>query len=288
MTSSYPTSSVFNAINDLPSIAPVVRTFEAVAANPASSAEDVVKILKLDPALSGKVLRLANSAYAGIPNAIASLKSAVVLLGHKRIYSILLASGVLSILKKTEALPFCLDDYRRHSVCVAVVAESISKFLHRYGPIDSDDVFTGGLMHDIGKLVAGCLDPKLLSAVAKASIDRNIPFFMAENPETSHTVAGGLLARHWNFPRGLADTLMFHHVPEKSDRFQRMVSIVHVADVLTHMAGRSTFPGEPAPQLQSTAVNIVNLPPERLRTIANETIQNEKTIESLLNCLGQA
>jgi putative nucleotidyltransferase with HDIG domain len=284
----YSISSFSEAIIDLPAMGPVLRKLEAVLANPASSAEDTVSVLKLDPALAGKVLRLANSAYTGIPHTIASLKSAVVLLGSKRIYSLVLASSILSILKKKEALPFRLEDYWRHSVSAAMVGESISKVLRRYGPIDSDDIFTGGLMHDIGKLVSARLAPELCVRSAKVSREENIPFFSAENAEMSHTVAGGILARHWNFPQGLADSLLFHHSPEKSERFRRMVSIIHIADVLAHMAGRSTFPAEPPPPLQPDAVAIVNLSPERLRAIANETVRNEKNIESFINGLGQA
>ena len=288
MTPNFFASSLSDVINDLPSPSPVLRKFSSVAANPASSAEDMAKVVKLDPALTGKVLRLANSAYTGIPNAVASLKNAVVLLGQKRIYSLVLASGLLSVLKKKSTLPFRLNDYWRHSVSVASIAEAIAKLLRRYDHIDSDEAFTAGLLHDIGKLVVGCFDAKLLAAAAGESRERGIAFFKAENAETSHTAAGGLLARHWNFPPCLYDAIMCHHAPLQSADCKRMVSVVHVSDILAHIAGRTTFAAETAPEFDGNAIAIVNLQPERLRAIANEAVFNEKTIESFINFIGRA
>jgi len=275
---------LFNTLATLPSISPIVQKFSALAGNPASSADDVVGLLKLDPALAGKVLRFANSAYVGIPHSIASLKNAVVLLGQKRIFSLVLASTVFSAFKNTSPLPFPLENYWRHSVCVAMVGESIAKVLRRYGPIDSDDVFTGGLLHDIGKLALGCLAPKLVTAAAAVSHDSNIPFFKAEASESSHAVIGGALARHWNFPLHLIDALTFHHAPDAPCASEQMVLIIHVSDVLVHMAGRSTLSEETAPALESEIVSRMHVQPERLRTIANEAIQNEKNLESCIQC----
>jgi len=276
-------SRQLDALNTLPSMNAIVLKFAAIAADPASSADDAVEVLKLDPALAGKALRLANSAYVGIPNSIASLKNAVVLLGLKRIYSLALASGVLAVFANKGPLPFVLENYWRHSVCVGMVGESIAKLLRRYYALDSDDAFTGGLLHDIGKLALGRLAPDRITAAAADSQDRRIPFFQAEESALAHGVVGGLLARRWNFPRHLIDVLTFHHTPEMASA-ERIVLIVNVADALVHMAGRSTYPGEIAPELLSATVSSLQVQPEQLRAIANEAIHNEKTVESCMQC----
>ena len=271
------------AINNLPSVAPVITKLSAVLADPASSAQDIVKILKLDPALAGKVLRLANSAYVGIPNTISSLKNAVVLLGQKRVHSLALTTSILSAFNSRKSLPFVLEHFWRHSISTGLVAEAISKYLRRYLSIDSDEAFSAGLLHDIGKLVLGCYQEELLAFAAQSSALDKVPFYLAENRETSHTYAGGLLAEHWNFPADLTDVLERHHSPDKSADHKQLVSIVHVSDIMVHMVGFSTFPAEISPKLDNDALAVIKLQPEHLRVIAAEAVQNEKTIESFIN-----
>jgi HD-like signal output (HDOD) protein len=149
--------------------------------------------------------------------------------------------------------------------------------------MESDEAFTAGLLHDIGKLVLGCCRDEPLTLAAQASALDKVPFYRAEKPETSHVYAGGILAKHWNFPADLCDALALHHDPDKSDAHKQLVAIVHVSDIMVHMIGFSTFPAEIPPSLDNEAVAAIKLEPEHLRVIANETIQNEKAIESFIN-----
>jgi uncharacterized domain HDIG len=271
------------AINDLPSLAPVLNKLSAVIANQDSSVNDMVKILKLDPALTGKILRLANSAYVGIPNTISSLKNAVVLLGQKRVHSLALTTSILAAFKARKKLPFVLEHFWRHSISTGLVAESISRYLRRYASIDCDEVFTAGLLHDIGKLVLGCYQEEFLVSAEKESHKDKVPFYMSENPESSHMSAGGLLAEHWKFPADLTDALVYHHAPDTCDNNKILVAIVHVSDIIVHMMGYTTFPGEIPPKFDNNAMAAIKLQPEHLRVIATESVQNEKAIESFIN-----
>ena len=84
--------SIVDRIGTLPSPGPVIQRINAVMSNPSSSASDLEEALKLDPSTVSRVLKLANSAYIGVPRTISSLKSAVVLLGQKRIRSVVMSS----------------------------------------------------------------------------------------------------------------------------------------------------------------------------------------------------
>jgi len=283
MNSTEPTVLLSNKINDLPTLAPVLGKLSAAIMEPTTDANDIVKILKLDPALSGKILRLANSAYVGIPNTISSLKNAVVLLGQKRVHSLALTTSILSAFKARKSLPFMLEHFWRHSITTGLVAESISKYLRRYTAIDSDEAFSAGLLHDIGKLVLGCYQEELLVAAEKRSREDKVPFYLGENDETSHMRAGGLLAQHWKFPADLSDVMVHHHLPDASDANKQLVAIVHVSTITLHMMGFTTFPAEISPSLNNGAADTIKLQPEHLRVIATESVQNEKAIESFIN-----
>jgi len=272
-------------IGDLPSLSQVLMRLSKVTSNPASTAQQVADVVKLDPALTAKVLRLANSAYIGMPRTIDSLKNAVVLLGQKRIYSLAFTAGIVFSFKKKGTLPFSQKDYWRHSVAVGMIAESISKSLHRHDSIDSDEAFTAGLLHDIGKLALGCFNADIMSASIRACMEKKIPFFKAEKVKTSHTLVGLLLARKWNFPPDLCSALACHHAPSDSAAGKRMVSVVHLSDGIAHIVNVSTIPDEAPPELDAGAISLVNVTPERLRAIAGDALQNEKKIESIIECI---
>jgi putative nucleotidyltransferase with HDIG domain len=278
-------SMLMEAIGDLPSLSHVLVRLSEIAANPASSARHVVDVVKLDPALTAKILRLANSAYVGIPRTIDSLKNAVVLLGQKRVYSLALTAGILLALKKRGPPPFSQRDYWRHSIAVGMIAESISKTLHGRDSIDSDEAFTAGLLHDIGKLAVGCFGASYFLDAVRNCLESKIPFFKAEKPATSHTTIGWLLARKWNFPDDLCSAIARHHDPAPKVTGNRMVSIVHLSDGIAHCVDVATIPGETPPELDAEAKAFVNVQPERLRAIAGEALQNEKKIELFIECI---
>jgi putative nucleotidyltransferase with HDIG domain len=270
-------------ISNLPSISPVVAKLTAIAANPDSSADDMAKVLKIDPSLTGKVLRLANSAYVGIPRSISSLKNAVVLLGQKRIRALAITSNLFDTVRNPAALPFVLSDFWRHSITVALIAESTAKYLRRHGTIDSDEAFTAGLLHDIGKLVLGCYAPERLRTARALSRDGGMPFFKAEQPASSHTAVASLLSNYWKFPADLNDALTNHHAPSP-DALQ--VALVNCADVMAHAIVFSVFTGETPPDPDPAAISTLNVPPERLRVIADEAAHNEKAVESFIEFLA--
>jgi putative nucleotidyltransferase with HDIG domain len=273
------------AIHDLPVLSPVVGRIAQVVSNAESSVDAVVDALKLDPVIGGKVLKLANSAYVGIPRTISSVKNAVVLLGQKRIHSLVLATTVLSSLSAGRQLPFSLYRYWKHSITVAMIAETVARHLKRYSPIDTEDLFSAGMLHDIGKLVLGMWNAEALDAAIQASIAKNAPFHSVEDASASHCFAGGVLSDHWNFPPSLKSAILLHHAPEQAQEFRRLVSIVHMADVMAHIIGFSTFEREPLPSPSACAVEDVRLPPERLRVIADDALKNEKKTESFINFL---
>jgi putative nucleotidyltransferase with HDIG domain len=273
-------------IGALPGMEQTLRKLSDIVANPDSTAGNVAEAVRFDPALAAKVLRLANSAYVGLPRAIDSIKSAVVLLGQKRVYSVALTAGVLKAMNIKDGTPLSQLDFWRHSVAVGMIAESISKSVRRQGAVDSDGAFTAGLLHDIGKLALASFLPGPFRESAERCIENGIPFFQAEQGEMSHVVAGRLLAEKWNFPEDLSNAIAWHHKPLKNAAGKRIVSIVHLADAVAHLMDVPAIRGEAPPQLDTGAIAMVNIQPERLRTIATEALSNEKKIESLIECIA--
>jgi HD-like signal output (HDOD) protein len=268
-------------IKNLPTPSPVLKKICEVADNPESTPEQVVEALKLDPAIAGKILRLANTAHTGIPRRISSLRNAVALLGVSRVRSLVQVTRHVSpAMEKTAPFTlFSLERFWRHATAAALIAESIARHCQRYGAIDEQEAFSAGLLHDIGKLILVVYDAPRFLRANDQSVREKVPFFAVEEPEWSHTALGTLFAGHWDFPSELRAAISGHHGPDPQIEHARIIAIVHVADVMVHMIGFSTMADETVPKIDVQALELVRLPPERLRIIAETAVEELKKIE---------
>jgi putative nucleotidyltransferase with HDIG domain len=188
-----------------------------------------------------------------------------------------MTSSVISALRCDAVIPFSLRDYYRHSTTVASVAEKMAKHISRTHAIEIDDVYTAGMLHDIGKLALCSFDSRIVGSAMTRSVTEELPYYEAEDAVLSHTRAGALLAEHWNFPPNLAACFAYHHAPGETPEARNLVAITHIADIVTHMIGYHTIEKEATPEINETAMALVGLPPERLRTIAHEMLRERGT-----------
>ena len=195
------------------------------------STDEIEKILRHDPGLAANVLRLANSAYFGLPTRVSNLKHAVVLLGVKRFAQI----AVGACMNKT--MDSAIEGYRLspgelwlHSIAVATTAEALAK--NRKLP-ETSDFFTPALMHDLGKLVLGEFVkaelPKIKNLVAKG-----VPLIIAEKDAlgTDHAEIGALILSRWRFPGDLINAVRWHHYPEGLENSNLHPEIVYLANLM--------------------------------------------------------
>jgi putative nucleotidyltransferase with HDIG domain len=274
--------SFLKTISNLPSPPAVLRKIAEITADPHMSAGQMEKALRLDPAVSGKVLKLANSAYIGIPRTISSLHHAVVLLGNRRIHSLILGSALLGLVKSYGKITISLTDFWRHSIISALIAESIAKHLKRYKPVDEHGVFSGAVLHDIGKLVLEIGIPGYSTETHEKALSQKKPFYGVEELEFNHTTAGDYIAEQWNFPVDLRNYILNHHKPLNENGYSINLTIVHVSDIITHVLGYPIFENEVTPPVSDRILARIELPMERLKVIAATVLQDHKRFEALL------
>ena len=176
--------------------------------------ETITQIIRNDPAITAKVLQVANSPVYGFKQKIDTLERAVNLLGATVVRSIALGLSFFEIFQVDDqpAPDFDLRDFWKHSLGCAILAEAIGKKL---GYEDAGSVFVCGLLHDIGRLALFLKDPEGYSRVVRESsrsseslMKKEVAAFGAD-----HTVYGQRLASIWNFPRPLIDSIRHHHGP---------------------------------------------------------------------------
>ena len=88
-------------MEDLPTLPSVAVSIMNILLDEASSAQDVADIVEVDPALTMKLLMVANSAFYGIAREVSTVRQAIVALGFSRMRSLILS---LSVLDTVEAM----------------------------------------------------------------------------------------------------------------------------------------------------------------------------------------
>ncbi len=202
-----------------------------VVQDPRSTAHDLHEIVKNDPALSSRVLRVVNSAFYGLPGQIGSIDRAIMLLGLNAVKNIAIAAS-LSKMFRSGATHDDLTgkDLWTHSVAVGAANKLITQAIGLALP---DEAFLAGLIHDIG-IVAElqCCSqeiPKIVEAMRAGGLD----ILTAEEKVlgANHQEIGALLAAKWKFPRSFQFVTGYHHNPTELAQENRLLACVtYVAD----------------------------------------------------------
>jgi len=206
----------------------------ALIDDPDVSVSQIEGILRHDAGLTANILKLANSAYFGIPSKVGSVRQAVLILGLKRLIQMVIASCVSAIMDKSvPGYDLPPGELWRHSIAVSVAAEGLVKEL-KIGP--AEEIFTAALLHDVGKLVLGNFVKDDFSKI-EAVLNQNVAFEAAEDMVlgTNHADIGAQILTQWSLPADIVNAVRWHHTPESAAKNDTMLDIVHVANGLCVM-----------------------------------------------------
>ncbi|MBN1760409.1 MAG: HDOD domain-containing protein [Chitinispirillaceae bacterium] len=256
---------------NLPTLPQVATRLMSIINNPLTSSSDVAFVVGQDLSLSAKVLRLANSAFYGIPRSITSINNAVVILGLKVINTMVLSLTVFDMFpddKQTSAL-FDRKSFWLHSLSCGLIAKFLATRIRKVILFDPEEAFCAGLLHDIGKVVMEqYLHDDFHDALEHATINK-IPIYQAENSTLgySHTDIAEWLTTSWSLPSEIRLSLMYHHDPQRSVQSQDIISLCHLADWLCYKTGMVISGDYEAPELDENAMQLLKLLPEDIEAI---------------------
>ncbi len=211
--------------------------------DPTSTAQDLHRVISGDPALSGRILKVVNSSFYGLPRQIGSINRAIVLLGLNAVRNIAIAAGLTRLFRGGELGPaFSVRQLWTHSIATGAASKLICDELH-LGL--ADEAFLAGLIHDIGIMVEmQAASPELLQVFEEMSFDADgAPQCDMREIErrvigADHEAFGAALCEAWKLPRALTGVTLHHHEPWELPASNRtLASIVHAADRLAAGGG---------------------------------------------------
>lgn len=256
--------SIVDGLGQVPTLPAIVARVLEVLNSPNASAEAAARLIGQDLALSAKVLRLANSAFYGIPRTISSVDQAIVILGFQTVRSLVMSASVMKLLGKTGKGQLDRRAVWRHSVAAALASRLVVRGVGRRLGLDIEAAFMSGLLHKIGTLILDSAEELAYHKVLEEASEPDalpLPELEQLHLQIDHPTVGGMLAERWGLPEELRDPIALHLAPATSRNQKELAAVVHLSSHLAEVGGFSAFEGFSQWPLDPVALEILQLDP---------------------------
>jgi len=198
-----------------------------------ASANDLKRVISLDPVLTGRVLKLINSAYFALGKPITSLTRAIIMLGVNTVKNLALSFAIMKNMKGSGSFhAFTTNEFWMHCLGVGVVAKSLAAAKGLF-PTEQEEYFVAGLLHDLGKLPLNKQFSEEYFQVCQSASKQSEPFYLSEDRRLGidHCTVGAMIAKKWRLGESLIETLANHHHPDDcTENSQELVSTISLAN----------------------------------------------------------
>ncbi len=224
-------TGLIGRIKSLPSPPTIYYKLMNAVLSDTISASELGSIIAQDLGMTAKVLQFVNSPLFAPVRPIATPEQAVIYLGIDTVRALAISESVFSQFGSRNHPGFSPEELRDHSFQVGNLARRIAKE-RRLAPQFVADIYLGGLMHDIGKLVLGSSFPAEYRDVVRcfgdsqALRETELRLFGA-----THAEVGAYLLWLWGVPASIAGIVAQHHpADDETDGATEPSAIVHLAD----------------------------------------------------------
>lgn len=239
--------------------------------DPNSSFDDLADIVKTDPALSARLLKIVNSAFYGFAEKVDTLTHALNIVGTDQLTDLALAAIVTS---KFQGIPrdlINMETFWMHSIGCGIASRKIAE---RMPGVESEKMYLGGMLHDIGSLIIFKESSEDAKKILLRCKENGENLFKVEKEVLGydHAEVGGLLLTEWKLPDRLVEVVKYHHSPADAEDYLEEACIVARADTLVYEMniGNSGEPG--VPELDPRVAEVVPVSDKELEGLKEEII----------------
>ncbi len=227
---------ILKHVDEIPSLPTSVAKILEVTQDPYASPNSLNKVISLDPILTGKVLKLVNSAYYSLSTKVTSIVKAIILLGVNTIRNLALTTAVVPMMgtqAKRSWMVLDVHGYWKHSLGTGVLSKLIAKHLGVV-PEEHEEYFICGFLHDIGKVILDhALQEEYLEIIKKSEqTGKTLHEVETEILSINHCEIGKLIAEKWSLSPNIIESIYYHHNPsECSENIRQMIYSVSLANL---------------------------------------------------------
>ncbi|MCL1892874.1 MAG: HDOD domain-containing protein [Holophagaceae bacterium] len=203
-------------LGKLPPIPHIATQVLKLTSDPDCSLNELQQVIASDQALAAQILKIANSAMFGSMRAIRTLPQAILTLGLNSVKNTVIASISKDLYMKS-SMGFYKMIAWEHSLVSALAGSALAKIFRFH---DRDEVFLGGLLHDLGKSVLDLKFPAEYEKVIKSFYNGETTNALQLESEVfgfDHAMVGEALLLHWNLPKEITQCVRYHHNPSSAD-----------------------------------------------------------------------
>ncbi|AIW17007.1 HDOD domain-containing protein [Vibrio tubiashii] len=216
--------ALLSRLNELPRIQKVLQELLDMVNTSDVDFKELANKIATDQVLSARLLRLANSAHFGGSKSVSSINEALLRVGTGPVRTLVVASVLSSAFPRIKTLD--MDKYWEETFEVSIIA---SKIAVETG-MDSNEVFTTGVLHNIGELMIHTLVPEQAKAIAeRAEAGESAIAVQEEILDITAPTLGAKLAKTWRFPDDMVDAIANFAEPRDAEISPKMATTLHLA-----------------------------------------------------------
>ncbi|MEE7628051.1 HDOD domain-containing protein [Methylobacter sp. Wu8] len=270
-------------IKHLNIVSPVALKLLRLSNDDNTKIESLSQLIETEPVLAAKILNQVNSVAYALPTKITSINRAVSMLGFSTVRQLALTLQFHSKLtQQNSTKSFDLLFFWQHCLYVALLSRRIAVAL-KYP--DPDLVYTGGLIHDIGKVVLENHGRVTYSDFI-ASIGNNKHSTQEQERSffgITHTDMGHVFCLEWQLPASVTAIVACHHnQPTETSRFAEFkteIAIVAFANYIAWIQGIGSANYDSHPTLQSALLQTLGIDRLNLETLLQQVDQDMQSTQ---------
>jgi HD-like signal output (HDOD) protein len=225
----------------LPDIAVRVNT---LIDDPHCNSEKLAQLLLLDVGLSATLLKMANSAFYGMPTRVDTVHKAITLVGHKALRDLVVSVAIIRSFKGIPEDVTSMVDFWDNSLVCGILARLLAQ---KCKLVEPERLFLAGLMHKIGRLVFYASRMDLYHRVLLKGAQGDMAIAAAEREVFGfdYTQLGAELLKAWRFPQMMRTVVALQLSDDPDLEFPQESAILRVAADMAESMSPDIHTGTP-------------------------------------------
>ena len=229
-------------VDDLPTFPEIAMKVKTKLQEPKVNIKDIALIVENDPALSSRILKLANSAYYSFGRQFGNVRDAIVRMGLEEVEKMTMALGAMKVFKRKGLSKNYFKDFWTHSIMVALTTREIIAASRAYSEktVDINNAYTAGLFHAIGRLILYQYFPEYFKEISELSMIQDLELYKIEEMEMGihHSEIGAIVLDRWKLPEFICDSVRYQYEPDRCDSETRIYAqAVHLSNFSVSLNG---------------------------------------------------
>lgn len=220
----------------LPSLSTIENALKSILGDEQRYTSQIAEIIRRDPSLTARILRLVNSVHFGICKRVKTIEEAVFFLGMRQIRQLAMVTPIIEdfqIMAGHTRLEW--RGFWRHCIGTALMTREVIDLVQSD---QSETDYVAGLIHDVGKIVMASAFPEHFAEIYIHRTEAEMELMELEREVLglNHAELGALYLQKQTLPEVFTEIVQHHHSPELAPTHARVAAAVQVADLLVQEA----------------------------------------------------